>query len=42
VSAISIGAFHELLAQDLLGALGEIRRTVEQPDEGEVPDRLVS
>ena len=42
VSAISIGALRELLAQDLLGALGEIRRTVEQPDEGEVPHRLVS
>ncbi len=29
VSTISIGALRELLAQDLLGALGEIRRTVE-------------
>jgi hypothetical protein len=42
VSAVSTGAFRELRVQDLLGALGEIRRTVEQPDEGEIPDRLVS
>lgn len=42
MSAISIGALRELPAQDLLGVLGEIRRTVEQPEEGEVPHRLVS
>jgi hypothetical protein len=40
-SAISISALRELLAQDLLGALGEIRFTVEQADEGEVPHRLI-
>src|SRR2546430_10298112 len=41
VSAISIGALRELLAQDLLGALGEIRCTVEQADEGGLPHRFV-
>jgi hypothetical protein len=41
VSTISIGALRELLAQDLLRALGKIRRTVEQPGDGEVPHRLV-
>jgi hypothetical protein len=34
VSVIGIGALRELLAHDLLGALREIRRTVEQPDAG--------
>ena len=41
VSVIGIGALRELLAQDPPGELGEIRRTVEQPDEGQVPHRLV-
>jgi hypothetical protein len=41
VSAISIGALRELLAQDFLGAFEEIRCTVEQADEGEVPHRFV-
>ncbi len=42
VSAISIGALRELLAQDLLGALGQIRRAIEQADEGEVPHRTAA
>lgn len=42
VSANSIGVLRELLAQDLLGALGQIRRAIEQADEEEVPHRLVS
>ena len=39
VSAISIGALCGLLAQDPLGALGEIRRAFEQPAEGEIRAR---
>ena len=41
VSAISVGALRELLAQDLLAALGEIRCAIEQSDEGKVPYQLV-
>jgi hypothetical protein len=34
VSAISVGALRELLAQDLLAPLGEIRCAIEQFDKG--------
>lgn len=39
VSAISIKAVRELLAEDLLRALGEIRCAIEQAGEGAVPHR---
>jgi hypothetical protein len=41
VPAISVGALRELLAQDLLAALGEIRCAIEKSDEGKVPYQLV-